>query len=246
MDIDNAAIAELLAREAEQASDKLQKALRRASRAAFLRPVEAAVLVREGKPLTDLPGIGPYLQRVLHSWIERRPEILAPPPIRRNFLTLTKARSILAGRPDWQKLYRGDLQMHSKWSDGSGSISDMVEAARQRGYEYIAITDHSQGLKIAGGISEKQLRTQELEIRLVNAESKRKRQGFRVLRSIELNLNPQGQGDMEPRALKRLELVVGSFHSKLRETKDQTERYLAALRNPLVDCDCDVVKEVQR
>jgi DNA polymerase (family 10) len=53
-----------------------------------------------------------------------------------------------------------------------------------------------------------------------------------ILRSIELNLDPQGRGDMDPAALRRLDLVLGSFHSALRETSDQTDRYLAALRNP--------------
>jgi histidinol phosphatase-like PHP family hydrolase len=129
---------------------------------------------------------------------------------------------------------RGDLQMHTLWSDGSGSIQDMAEAARLRGYSYIAITDHSKGLKIAGGIDEGQLAKQGEEIAAVNEGMRGNAGGFRVLRSVELNLSPMGVGDMDPAALDRLELVLGCFHSALRRKEDQTERYLAALRNPSI------------
>jgi histidinol phosphatase-like PHP family hydrolase len=110
----------------------------------------------------------------------------------------------------------------------------MAVAAEERGYEYIAITDHSQGLKIAGGIDASQLHAQADEIGALNAEFKRANKKIRVLRSIELNLNPAGQGDMEVQALANLDLVLGCFHSSLRKQEDQTERYIAALRNPTI------------
>jgi histidinol phosphatase-like PHP family hydrolase len=236
MTLDNAAIAELLAAQAEKASDTLRRAYKRAARAAFLWPIESSDLLKQGQPLTELPAIGPYLEKQVRSWLENPPkEPIQPPGIRRTFLTLAKARKALHAAPDWPKRYRGDLQMHSKWSDGAGSIEDMVYAAQQRGYEYIAITDHSQGLRIAGGISEQELQEQVQEIDAINTEWSTRRNGFRVLRSIELNLNPKGEGDMDAKVLAELDLVVGSFHSKLRETSDQTERYLAALRNPTVN-----------
>jgi len=122
--------------------------------------------------------------------------------------------------------------MHTAWSDGSGSIEDMARAASARNYEYIAITDHSKGLKIAGGITEDQLQRQALEIEEVNAKLKAEGCNVQVLRSIELNLDPHGRGDMEPDSLRRLDLVLGCFHSALRKKEDQTERYLAALRSP--------------
>jgi DNA polymerase (family 10) len=78
---------------------------------------------------------------------------------------MADARATIAAKPDWAKRLQGDLQMHSVWSDGSGTIADMAEAAQERGYAYIAITDHSKGLKIAGGINEPQLRQQVSEIR---------------------------------------------------------------------------------
>src|SRR5262249_35078582 len=110
-------------------------------------------------------------------------------------------------------------------------IQEMAKAGRERGYEYIAITDHSKGLKIAGGISEADLKEQANEIAQINEQFESSRPRFRVLRSLELNLNPQGKGDMDEDALKSLDLVVGSFHSKLRVEGDQTDRFLSALRN---------------
>jgi len=233
--LDNGSIAELLAREAEKATDTLKRAFKRAARAAFLWPLEASEMLERGQSLTELAGIGPYMERVLRGWIEQPPGSIEPPPIRRNFLTLAKARKILAKHPKWLEKYRGDLQMHSRWSDGAAEISDMAEAAHERGYSYIAITDHSKGLKIAGGISEVELQEQSDEVEALNARYKTERSGFRVLRSIEMNLNPKGEGDMEPDCLAQLDIVVGSFHSKLREKEDQTPRYLAALRNSHVD-----------
>jgi histidinol phosphatase-like PHP family hydrolase len=122
--------------------------------------------------------------------------------------------------------------MHTQWSDGSGSIEEMAKAASERGYEYIAITDHSKGLKIAGGIYEEQLGRQAEEINRINSSLQREKSSVSVLRSVELNLNPQGQGDMDRDSLKSLDLVLGCFHSALRKKDDQTHRYLAALRNP--------------
>src|SRR5438105_5676350 len=87
----NSAIAELLALAAESAKMPLQKALRRASRKAFLWPDEASRLVEQGRSLTELPGVGPHLNRILQGWIEAPPEIANPPEIRRSFLTLTQA-----------------------------------------------------------------------------------------------------------------------------------------------------------
>jgi histidinol phosphatase-like PHP family hydrolase len=110
----------------------------------------------------------------------------------------------------------------------------MAEAAVSRGYSYIAITDHSKGLKIAGGIDEHQLAKQSEEIAAVNESRGGNASKFCVLRSIELNLSPIGAGDMDQAALDSLDVVLGCFHSALRRKEDQTERYLAALRNPSI------------
>ena len=208
----NAAIAELLALEAQEAEGILGKALRRASRAAFLWPEEATEILAGKRSLTELQGIGPFIEKLILRWLEKPSAVARPPPLRRNFLSLAQARRILKRTGfGWP---RGDLQMHSTWSDGGGTILDMAQAGRELGYEYIAITDHSKGLKIAGGIDEAQLREQGLEIAAVN----RQIAPLRVLHSIEMNLNPRGEGDMNPRSLSDLDMVLGSFHSALRAT----------------------------
>jgi DNA polymerase (family 10) len=108
----------------------------------------------------------------------------------------------------------------------------MAEAAKERSYEYIAITDHSKSLRIAGGIDEGTLKKQGTEIAKLNVLASKSDGNLIVLRSIEMNLNPRGQGDMSPKSLSTLDLVLRSFHSSLRRLEDQTERHLAALRNP--------------
>ncbi len=230
--ISNAEIAELLAVAAESAKQPLQKALRRASRKSFLWPEEVGTLIEEGRSLEELPGIGPSLSRIITRWINDPPEIPKPPEIRQGFRTLLQARRILDANRTWRNSVKGDLQMHTVWSDGSASVAEMAQAAAEYGHEYIAITDHAKGLKIAGGINEEQLEEQAEEIAHVNEAMASGKKPFRVLRSIELNLNPAGEGDMEPAALAKLDVVLGCFHSALRKKEDQTERYLAALRNP--------------
>lgn len=230
--ISNAEIAELLAVAAESAKQPLQKALRRASRKSFLWPEEVGTLIEEGRSLEELPGIGPSLSRIITRWINDPPEIPKPPETRQGFSTLLQARRILDANRTWRNSVKGDLQMHTVWSDGSASVAEMAQAAAEYGHEYIAITDHAKGLKIAGGINEEQLEEQAEEIAHVNEAMASGKKPFRVLRSIELNLNPAGEGDMEPAALAKLDVVLGCFHSALRKKEDQTERYLAALRNP--------------
>ena len=165
----NADLAELLAREAEQQEGIRQRAFRRAARAAFLWPEEAAELAARGESLGELKGIGPFLSAQIAKWLENPPRKTSPPPLRRDFLTLAKARRILTATPTWGQRLRGDLQMHTQWSDGSGRVAEMAGAAEERAYQYIAITDHSKGLKIAGGIDEIALSQQGAEIEAWNA-----------------------------------------------------------------------------
>jgi putative hydrolase len=230
----NSQIAELLARAGDDAKPPLSKAFRRASRKALLWPEEASLLYQEGRSLTELPGVGPYLEKTISRWIESSAVVPSTPDIRENFLTRTQARAILEQQPTWSALAKGDLQMHTLWSDGSASIPEMAEAGEARGYEYIAVTDHSKGLKVAGGINEEQLEQQAAEISAVNDSLRLRGSMLRVLRSIEVNLSLAGDVDMEPSSLSRLDIVLGCFHSSLRKKDDQTDRYLAALRNPAI------------
>ena len=227
--LSNADLAELLADAAKEAEGVMRQALKRAARAAFMWPEQAASLLTAGRTLTELHGIGPSLAKRIELWMEkppRRPRVRDP--LRRDFLTLADARAALRKKSEWAPRLRGDLQMHTQWSDGSGTIAEMAAAGAERGYEYIAITDHTKGLSIAGGINEGQVSEQALEVKNVNAAGTT----TTVLHSVELNLNPRGEGDMDRTCLTKLDLVLGSFHSALRKKEDQTERYLAALRNP--------------
>jgi histidinol phosphatase-like PHP family hydrolase len=229
----NADIAELLAMAAESAKQPIQKALRRASRKSLLWPEEAATLIQQRRSLEELPGIGPSLSRIVKRWLNDPPEIVDPPAIRKGFQTILQARAILDANPTWRTV-KGDLQMHTLWSDGTASVAEMAQAAVEYGHEYVAITDHAKGLKIAGGINENQLAEQSDEIAKLNEQMAGAKKPLRVLRSVELNLNVAGEGDMEPQALAKLDVVLGCFHSALRKKEDQTERYLAALRNPTI------------
>ena len=121
--LDNAGIAELLIREAANAEGHREKAFRRAAHAAMLWPVEAADLVRAGRSLTELPGIGPSLSKRLQQWIDSPPADTKPPANRTEFLTLAQARRILAKDPKWAQRVQGDLQMHTEWSDGVATIA---------------------------------------------------------------------------------------------------------------------------
>jgi hypothetical protein len=165
MRVSNSDLAELLARNAETSSGILVRAFKRAARSAFLWPERASDLLAAGRGLTELHGVGPFIAAQLREWIENPPTAAANvPAIRRDFLTRADARVILAADPNWAGMLRGDLQMHTRWSDGSASVLKMAQAAKERDYEYIAITDHSKGLKIAGGIDEKALARQAVEI----------------------------------------------------------------------------------
>ena len=229
--LDNAAIAELLILEAEKADGHRELAFRRAASEAFMWPQEAADLVSAGQLLTELKGIGPSLAKRVAQWIEEEPKV-SPPASRQEFLTLAKARVTLDKAPTYRSRLKGDLQMHSVWSDGAGTIVEMAAAAVERGYEFIAITDHTKGLKIAGGLDETRLKKQAREIENVNRVLRGKGVVFTVLRSAEVNLSPTGEGDMAAAALRELDVVLGCFHSALRREEDQTARYVAGLRNP--------------
>lgn len=130
------------------------------------------------------------------------------------------------------KLLKGDLHTHTVWSDGSRSVLDMAYAARERGYEYICITDHSQSLGVANGLSPERLAQQRLEIDAANDQMA----PFRVLQGVELEVKGDGSMDLPTEALARLDMVIASVHSGLRKGREQvTSRALAAIRHPLID-----------
>jgi histidinol phosphatase-like PHP family hydrolase len=125
--------------------------------------------------------------------------------------------------------YRGDLQMHSTYSDGSQTLEVIVETGLARGYQYSAVTDHSYGLPIAHGVSMAQLTQQHREIDRLNEQYAGR---FRLIKGIEANILADGTLDMTAEERRRLELVVAAPHSALRSSVDQTRRILTAVRTP--------------
>ena len=127
---------------------------------------------------------------------------------------------------------RGDLHVHSTWSDGRSTLHQIAEAAVQRGLEYVAICDHSQALKIAGGLTSDDLRRQAEEIHKVMEEVP----GVRLLRGVEVDILADGTLDLDDEILGELDIVVASIHSGLRQDRDQlTKRLVRAIANPHVD-----------
>jgi histidinol phosphatase-like PHP family hydrolase len=122
--------------------------------------------------------------------------------------------------------------MHTTWSDGTLPLEDMVGASRSLGRLFVAVTDHSQALTIANGMNPAELAEQARAIDALNRGFEADGDAFRVLRSMEVDLFPDGKLDMDDDSLASLDLVLGAFHSELRSKDDQTERYLAALNQP--------------
>ncbi len=126
---------------------------------------------------------------------------------------------------------RGDLHVHTKWSDGSHDLDTIVAAAREKGYRYIAVTDHSKGLGVAHGLDEKRLRQQ---IALIDGANGKLRD-FRILKGTEVDIRSDGSLDLPDDALRELDIVVASIHSGFRQSREQiTKRLVSAVRNPLV------------
>lgn len=124
---------------------------------------------------------------------------------------------------------RGDLHTHTNESDGRANLQEMAEAAKERGYDYLAVTDHSRHVTIANGLDEKRLRRQCEEIDKLNEKFK----GITILKSIEVDILADGTLDLPDSILKELDLTVCAVHYKFDLTAEQqTERILRAMDNP--------------
>lgn len=227
----NADVAEMLARAAEEfeRGSTKRRALSRAAHAAMLWPVEVEDVVARGEPLLSLASVGPFVARILEGILAGEAPF-ARDPIREGFLAFSEVNQLLA-ESDLGESIRGDFQVHTLGSDGHATLDEMVDAAINRGYEYLAITDHTEGLKIANGMDEARFNEQHDLIDSRNDGFRAANTTFTILKGAEMNLDQSGEGDMSPSFMARFDLVLGAFHSKLRLKEDQTERYLAAVRN---------------
>ncbi|EID15935.1 PHP domain-containing protein [Mycobacterium xenopi] len=171
----------------------------------------------------SLPGIGPKTAKVIdQAWSGQEPDLLAE---------LRSAAGDLGGG-ELRAALRGDLHLHSNWSDGSAPIEEMMATAAALGHEYCALTDHSPRLTIANGLSARRLREQ-LEV----IEGLREQFApMRILTGIEVDILDDGSLDQEPELLERLDVVVASVHSKLSmDAQAMTRRMVRAVSNGHVD-----------
>lgn len=126
---------------------------------------------------------------------------------------------------------RGDLHVHTRRSDGSHDFDDLIAEAKKRGYEYLAITDHSKGLGIARGLSEEKLLEEKNEISALN----RRLKGFKLLAGVEVDIRGDGRLDFDDEILREMDIVVASIHSGFRQSREQiTKRLVSAIKNPYV------------
>jgi DNA polymerase (family 10) len=126
---------------------------------------------------------------------------------------------------------RGDLQMHTTASDGKNSILEMARKAKEMGYAYIAITDHSKAVRVAGGMDEKQLAKHLKEIEKADGQIS----GVRILKGVEVDILPDGSLDLKDDILKECDVVLASVHSRFNmEEEEMTRRVIKAIKNPNV------------
>ena len=127
---------------------------------------------------------------------------------------------------------KGDLHVHSCYSDGTAGIEEMAAAARKLNLSYMAVTDHSKSLSISGGLNEERLKMQGLEIDALNSEH----DDFMILKGIEVDILKDGSLDLSADVLEQLDIVVASVHSHFQLDKEkQTERIINAIKDEHVD-----------
>jgi histidinol phosphatase-like PHP family hydrolase len=244
MDMNSAIAALLRDLAAAQKSAQSRWGYKRAAAAivGLEEPIES--LVQPDGTLRKIPNVGPSSTRVILEFLRtgasptveqaiaesgKTGDVERSRALREHFLSRAQVLAALRNKQlkgPRLKDYRGDLQMHSVWSDGSQTLEDIIEAGIARKYDFCAITDHSYGLPIARGVSMVRLAEQHEEIDELN---RRYAGRFRLLKGIEANIRADGTIDMEPHELRQLELVVAAPHSALRSAGDQTSRMVRAV-----------------
>ncbi|WP_369142499.1 PHP domain-containing protein [Streptomyces sp. R44] len=215
-----------------QAPGYRARAFRTAASAVAALPEGEAARRAAAGTLESLKGVGPKTAAVVREALEGRvPEYLA-------HLEEELEASLGPGESDGhlgeelRAALRGDCHLHSDWSDGGATIEAMGRTAAALGHEWAVLTDHSPRLTVARGLSPERLREQLDLVARLNEEWA----PFRLLTGIECDILEDGSLDQEPELLDRLDLVVGSVHSKLRmDARSMTRRLERAVRDPLMD-----------
>ncbi|HEX5200318.1 MAG TPA: PHP domain-containing protein [Actinoplanes sp.] len=199
------------------------------SAAAAISKVPAAELAERAAAgtLAKLQGVGDVTARCIAE------SLAGEEPVYLRRVRAIEGADLPAAAAALRAALRGDCHSHSDWSDGGSPIEEMALAAVELGHEYLVLTDHSPRLTVANGLSPERLRKQLDRVAALNEALP---EGFRVLTGIEVDIHDDGSLDQEDELLARLDVVVGSVHSKLRdESPWMTRRMVRAIANPHLD-----------
>ncbi len=218
-------IAFLLER-ANEATYRVRAFRSAAAAVAALPPDELAQRITDGT-LTAVNGVGDVTARCVAE------SLTGEEPVYLRRLHATEGTDLPEAAAALRAALRGDCHLHSDWSDGGSPIEEMALAAVELGHEYMVLTDHSPRLTVARGLPPARLRRQLDHVARLNDALP---DGFRILTGIEVDILENGALDQEDSLLERLDVVVGSVHSKLRdESARMTRRMVTAIANPHLD-----------
>ncbi|NPA32537.1 MAG: DNA polymerase/3'-5' exonuclease PolX [Aquificae bacterium] len=156
---------------------------------------------------------------------------MPPPEIREDWGEIELALEHKLPRLVEPKDVKGELHMHTNWSDGVNTLEEMVHTAYKLGYQYIVVGDHSQSARVANGLDPERYKKQWKEIERLNKEYNPK--GFYILKGAEVDILPDGSLDLPDEILEEMDFVIASIHSRFEQ--DNTERIIKAMRNPYVN-----------
>jgi putative hydrolase len=177
--------------------------------------------------LAKLQGVGDVTARCIAE------SLAGEEPVYLRRLEATEGTDLQGAAGTLRAALKGDCHLHSDWSDGGSPIEEMALAAVELGHEYMVLTDHSPRLTVARGLTPARLKRQLDHVAKLNDALP---DGFRILTGIEVDINPDGTLDQDDDLLRRLDVVVGSVHSNLRdEAPRMTKRMLTAIANPNLD-----------
>ena len=232
-----------------QKSPQSRWGYKRAASAVLYLPVQIDTLFSDDGTLQKIPHVGPASTRVILEVLKTgtsplvdaavdaaepktRADILRRRGLRANFLSRAAAAEAMRSRKPHAPSRSDvlcDLQMHSDWSDGAQTLEEIIQTGISRNYTHAAVTDHSYGLPIAGGLPMAKVAEQHREIETLNAKYHGR---FRLLKGIEANIRADGSVDMTLDELAQMEIVVAAPHSALRSPADQTARMIGAVQTP--------------
>lgn len=203
------------------------RAFRSAARTLAELTTEELTVRAAAGTLTELSGVGDVTARTVTE------SLRGEEPVYLRRLAATEGVDLEGAAATLRTALRGDCHTHSDWSDGGSPIEEMALAAVELGHEYLVLTDHSPRLKVARGLTAARLRRQLDHVAAVNDALP---DGFRILTGIEVDILEDGSLDQEEELLARLDVVVGSVHSNLRDPQARmTRRMLTAIANPHLD-----------